>query len=486
MTVLSAPSEGLARAPLLFLLAGLFSAAALCGKGMPPAAAAAVASLVCAGLLLVSSLYRPARFFPFMAALSLLAFCISLAAGLRMNSFSPVDGSPVSDGGEVVLERPWGYRRALVVEGRSGRYLIRVRPYRAAREGDLVSFSGRAVPFPNFSGSSFNERLYWRARGVDTEVETSDIFIRRMPVCSMASFRTAVRRRILLSLPPRVRGYMLAAVLGVRDPELADGHRVWGTAHLLAVSGFHVGLAALAAWKLVSLACFRRILPSGWRVLPASVLLWAYVLLAGGAPSALRAAVMIQSVFLGKALGRRGNALNAVSLAAVCLLAWRLEWYADTGWRLSVTAALILAAAAERARGWGSALHVAPLVWFTTYPQSAAVFGPVPAAGILLNLVALPVFAFLYPFALALSLPALLGIPGGYLIAGTAEGLFILWEKIAGAVSALVPWSVSWDPWLAAAGGALFVLYLSAGIYPLRGRTVAGAAFAFLAGVLFL
>ncbi|NLO58483.1 MAG: hypothetical protein GX110_07055, partial [Synergistaceae bacterium] len=148
MTVLSAPSEGLARAPLLFLLAGLFSAAALCGKGMPPAAAAAVASLVCAGLLLVSSLYRPARFFPFMAALSLLAFCISLAAGLRMNSFSPVDGSPVIDGGEVVLERPWGYRRALVVEGRSGRYLIRVRPYRAAREGDLVSFSGRAVPFP--------------------------------------------------------------------------------------------------------------------------------------------------------------------------------------------------------------------------------------------------------------------------------------------------------------------------------------------------
>jgi len=195
---------------------------------------------------------------------------------------------------------------------------------------------------------------------------------------------------------------------------------------------------------------------------------------------------MIQSVFLGKSLGRRGNALNAVSLAAVCLLAWRFEWYADTGWRLSVIAALILAAAAERRRGWQSALQIPPLVWFTTYPQSAAVFGAVPAAGILLNLIALPVFAFLYPFALALSLPALLGFPGGYLLAGTAEGLFILWEKIAGAVSAVVPWSVSWNPWLAAAGGALFVLYVSAGIYPLRGRTVAGAAFAFLAGVLLL
>jgi competence protein ComEC len=125
-------------------------------------------------------------------------------------------------------------------------------------------------------------------------------------------------------------------------------------------------------------------------------------------------------------------------------------------------------------------------IWFAAFPQVTATFGEVPVAGIALNLVALPLFSLLYPIALFLSLPLLLSVPSGEVFAGTAEGLFSLWEWVADSVTSFFPWTLSWSPLLATLGGGLFLLTVTGGLFPLRGRTIAGAGILLLAAVFFL
>jgi competence protein ComEC len=216
-------------------------------------------------------------------------------------------------------------------------------------------------------------------------------------------------------------------------------------------------------------------------------LVWGYALLAGAGPSALRAAAMVQLFLTGAFLGRKSGVTNAVAVVASGLLLWRPWWFQDVGWRLSVTAVLVLGAYADLLgrRGAGkssgkeeSALSVVwegiaagILAWGATAGISASVFGPVPLAGVLVNMVAIPVFAVLLPLASLAALPALLGLPGGGYVAGAMEWLFLWWEKGADGAATLLSGSLAWS-WLLGGGAVFLVTALvleSCGIG--RGRT---------------
>lgn len=75
-------------------------------------------------------------------------------------------------------------------------------------------------------------------------------------------------------------------LLGDRQDDTAEEHRRWGTSHLLAVSGWHVGLLLTLCLSLWGGS------PFGMGV--ASLFLWFYVLFSGASASALWAALMVQ------------------------------------------------------------------------------------------------------------------------------------------------------------------------------------------------
>ena len=483
--ILFFPREGVARAPLLFVLAALSVSLAATNRGVPPTVSSLLAPLTVAGLVLILSELRPLRLFSYTAGVALLSFIAALVCCLRLAYLPPLPSGPVNERGTVVLERSWGSRRAVIVEAPSGRYMLKLQPNRHVLEGDALTFSGVARHISPRDASSFREDYYWSARGADIEVVPEKVSKRDGPV-SLAQWRTMLRRRMLLTLPPRTRGYLLAAVLGVRDPDLNEAHRRWGTSHLLAVSGFHVGLVAFGVWKLLLSQRGKVFISRRWASVAASLVLWGYALMAGGAPGALRAALMLQVLLLSDVLGRRGNPVNSVSFAALVLLLWRPAWFFDVGWRLSVMAAMLLASLSQRSFTLWALPLSSMLVWLAAFPQVTAVFGSVPTAGLLLNLIALPLFSALYPVAFFFSLPLLLGIPGGGLLASAAEGLFTLWEVCADFLASLVPWGVEWSPVVALLGGALFILTVAGGVHPFRGRTIAGAGVFLLTAVLIL
>ncbi|MCF7935240.1 MAG: ComEC/Rec2 family competence protein [Synergistales bacterium] len=439
--------------PALPLLAGCCLALAFAGEGVPLLPALLAALLAALGLLLLGT----DRFDPdWWPALGLIALFIVGGAVLLVARTEAPGPLPARVGGvgTVVEEREWGAGRALVVALEGTRYLTTVFPVQSVPEGERIRIEGRIRPLEE-TRSGFSPRRYWGARGVAGEIDAEKIRPAGKRALSLHSWRSLLRRRIDLVLPPLVRGHLLAVLLGVRDPALTDFNARLGTVHLLAVSGFHVGLVALLGYLLF-----------GWSAAglgATSLLLWGYVLLTGAAPSALRAAVMLQLFLVGVQLGRGWTVANAVAAAGVLLLLVEPFLFWSVGWRLSMLAALSLSLlAGTPLPRYGKTLLVSPVAWSATAGTIASVFGAVPLAGLLVNLVAVPVYTLLLPLAVICSVPALLGLPGGTAVAGVAEQAFAFWMGGASALPVLLPWELQCGTLLHLVTAATLALLLAA------------------------
>jgi len=208
------------------------------------------------------------------------------------------------------------------------------------------------------------------------------------------------------------------------------GLRRAGLAHLLAVSGLHVGLVAGLALLVAAPLSLRL------RLVLALGAIAVYVLAAGPRPSLLRAALMGFLAAVALLAERRPSGANALAVAAAALVLHRPALVDDIGFRLTVSATagiLFLAPAFERAwtggrRGSGEARGaaaaadgglsrrgrrlVAPLAatcgaQLASLPFAAPVFHLVSWTAPLTNLLAVPYTAAFLAAALAWTVTAL-------------------------------------------------------------------------------
>ena len=141
-------------------------------------------------------------------------------------------------------------------------------------------------------------------------------------------------------LTPAQQGIAEALILGWDGDLDADTRAHFQTAgivHLLCVSGLHVGIVALLAGWLLSLLGRRLRLVRGMLQLSA---VWGFVLLAGMAPSASRAAIMCSFVIVGNLLQRQPTSLNSIAASAVVMLAVKPLLLFEPGFQLSYAAVI--------------------------------------------------------------------------------------------------------------------------------------------------
>jgi competence protein ComEC len=347
-------------------------------------------------------------------------------------------GSRLDTTGTVVEGRAWGRMYAFAVDTPRGRFVL-TQPFDTLPEGAAVRVSGVVRPF-RAQGDGFREDRFWYSRGVAARLTSAAAEALPEQHWNIHAWRRHLTRALSVHMPALTGDYLKAAWTGKRDEALLAAHRVWGTSHLLAVSGFHVGIVMMCASCL-----FRR---GVMRVFWLSLTLWAYLLLTGGAPSALRAGLMIQAALLGELAGRPAGALNSVALAAVVLLMGNPYRFWDIGWRLSVLAALTIGAVLERAEpgDWRTWPVLSLLIWLATYPQVARTFGSVPLVGLPLNLIAPPLFAFALTVASAAALLSLAGLLPDLLLEAV-DGTFALWAVLADAAAQIMPWQAEWSVW---------------------------------------
>ena len=271
--------------------------------------------------------------------------------------------------------------------------------------------------------------------------------------------RMAMSERVQDSLPGKAGPFAAAIMTGDRsglDQQVVENLRITNLAHLLAISGLHMGLVAgfvfaavrlgLAAWPTVGLR-----VPS--KKLAACVALVAaagYLALSGGNVATERAFVMVAVALLAVLADRRALSLRGVAVAAMIVLILRPEALLGPGFQMSFAATTALVAVFNWSRGtpfgpgrgpaWLRPIMAVVIssgvAGLATAPIAAAHFNQFAHYGLLANLLTVPLMGVLVMPAAVLAACLLpLGLDW---IALWVMGLGIDWILgVAGWVSAL-------------------------------------------------
>lgn len=195
-------------------------------------------------------------------------------------------------------------------------------------------------------------------------------------------------------------GLILALISGDKrylEPQLKTQLSHAGLAHLMAVSGYHVGLVS---FPFLVLLRHRR---SGFRFagfmgLTAS---WSFIAFCGFPTSAVRAGLMITGYGLSQLARLNLSAMHLMSTAACAMLIYNPQWAVDLGMQLSFVAVYSILLALEVLKT-GRFQH--PILLFTVVPIAAQLgtgfiawptFGLFPKYFLLFNSLASPLMVVL-------------------------------------------------------------------------------------------
>lgn len=136
----------------------------------------------------------------------------------------------------------------------------------------------------------------------------------------IASLRSSVKKKILLSAFPGERTSVICALLtgdqSYIPQKYKNDFRRAGISHILAVSGMH-----LSIWSGVLFLIFqRRTRTRKWGNIAAIVFIVLYCFFTGLSPSVLRASVMLITVYAAAFFNKHADALNSLGLSAIFLL----------------------------------------------------------------------------------------------------------------------------------------------------------------------
>lgn len=340
---------------------------------------------------------------------------------------------------------------------REPRSIVETREKPYFRYGDVLLLEGELVapqPFEDFDYPAYLARqgihtvMLFPSAELVGEGQGSPFYR------ALHALRWRLARSLAASVPEPQAAMGQALLLGMRDglpDDLVEDFRTTGTAHVLAISGLHVGVLlgismSASAWLFGRRHRLYLILPLA--------LVWMYALLAGASPSVLRAATMGTVFLAARVLGRPGTAVPALGLAAAVMVALSPAVLWSVSFQLSFAAVAGIALFRPRLGEWalggrdedergGSS---GPLAWLAdavgvsiaatlaTLPLLAFHFERVSLVGILatpLVLPALPLALVLYAVTaivgIVVALPAqvvglLLWVVGGYV--ALVVGLF--------------------------------------------------------------
>ncbi len=270
----------------------------------------------------------------------------------------------------------------------------------------------------------------------------------------IAELRRWIASHVVAAIPGDAGAVAAAVMTGLRG-DIPD--HVWdamqgsGLAHLLAISGLHVGLVAGTTFVLVRYAIclvpWLAVRVQAHRIAACAGLLMAfvYLLLAGATVPTQRAFFMTAIVLVAMMLDREAISLRLVALAATVILVIDPSALFGASFQMSFSAVVGLVAAYERWRWHRHDRDAGPpgllvayvvgvavttlIATVATTPFAAYHFGRLPTYGILANLVAVPLMAFwIMPLALLSLLLMPLGIDQPILAGMTAGIDAVLWS----------------------------------------------------------
>jgi competence protein ComEC len=311
--------------------------------------------------------------------------------------------------------------------------------------GHLSAPRGPAEP----GGFQFHRHLWFLSIGGVGYTRTPLLLVNLPQESSVFRVRMWLGNWFRARLPGDVGSFAAAITAGDRSGisrEALSTLRVANLAHLLAISGLHMGLVAglafavfrggLAAIPWVALRLpLRRIAAAA-----ALVLSTGYLLLSGGSVATERAYIMVLVMLLAVMADRRAFSLRGVALAAIVVLTMRPEAMLSPGFQMSFAATTALVSVFSALRyvrplgGWWKKRWVrgitgvaasSLIAGLATAPVAAVHFNTVSTYGFIANVISVPLMGLLIIPAAGLS--AILAPVGAEMVALVPMGWGIEW-----------------------------------------------------------
>lgn len=280
--------------------------------------------------------------------------------------------------------------------------------------GDVLHFT--ATPATPSDEEHFSYKDYLARKHISTVIyyPRNARLVTDAPGASPRAWPESARQKasqVIFSQYPQPESGLLAGILLGLDQDLPESltkaYQQTGTAHIIAISGFNMGvLAVVFTWL------FSRIVNRYWAAFLSALAIVIYTVFVGGSPAVVRASIMAVTAFGGHLIGRRQSALNALGFTAalMCLVNPFLLW--DVSFQLSFAATLGLVLFAEPLQSWADSRLASRLpeeqvakvstplsqyvlftlaAQLTTLPVIAIHFGRISLSSLLANPLILPV-----------------------------------------------------------------------------------------------
>lgn len=212
-------------------------------------------------------------------------------------------------------------------------YLQQSDQARALSPGEELVFRARLQPFQNLGNpDEFNYQRFMKIRGVAGSAFVPTAHWQKtgrqqftLPILSQRCRAKVLAFYHSFQLDPDALAFISAITLGYKaylSDDLQESFRASGTAHVLAVSGLHVGIIYVIINFLFSFLG-RRGRPFVVRQLLVILTLWTYALIAGMSAPITRASFMLTIYCVGRIWKRSSFTYNTLAAAAFIILLFK-------------------------------------------------------------------------------------------------------------------------------------------------------------------
>lgn len=214
------------------------------------------------------------------------------------------------------------------------------------KPGDYISIFSQVKPFDklgNVGPFDYSKYMYNKGFCGYTMVNNNLWEFSKRKKYTLKTTASLFRSKIIdfynsLNLEKNQTALLASLTLGYTSnlsDDIVQDFRDAGVAHILAVSGLHIGIV-----YIVILSLFRNYNNPKIKQYLVIVLLWIYIFIVGLPPSAVRAGIMLTLFSISLLLNRKAYSYNSIFAAAFIILFWNPLLFFDLGFQLSFVAIL--------------------------------------------------------------------------------------------------------------------------------------------------
>lgn len=318
------------------------------------------------------------------------------------------------------------------IDGEAVKYSVRVLYYNVyevgyekLEKGDVVSL----LVYSQHEISYFDDKglpnTYYTSNNIGAQITTSDVEVIAHKDSLRNKLLNKARRNLRFGLNNQNGEMIYSAMFGDKtnlDEDLYDAYKASGVAHLLAVSGLHVGLVvAIIYWILKKLR-----VKNWWRVGIVFILLFCYAYLCNFSHSVIRASVMALVLLISALFYSEYDFLSSISLAGVLILLAEPTALFDVGALLSFGCVIGIAMLYPVIKRWIGRIPVKDVIIDSLSISASTIistlitmgyyFNGVQLISIVSNILIIPIFSVLFTIAFTTTIMSLVIPIAGYLL----------------------------------------------------------------------